>query len=94
MPVCLSGHLDDVPACTPQRTTAVNTAGITAEASATEAAGGHYADLTDWFCTTDRCPVIIGNTLVYLDAYHLTPDCAVMLSPAIGALVDRVAAGS
>jgi hypothetical protein len=41
----------------------VNEPGITAEAAAVEAGGGHYADLTELFCTAKRCPVIIGNTL-------------------------------
>ncbi|MGB3481631.1 MAG: SGNH hydrolase domain-containing protein, partial [Mycobacterium sp.] len=66
--------------------------GITAETTATEAGGGHYADLTDLFCTPDRCPVIVGNTLVYLDRNHLTVEYARQLSPAIGALADRALA--
>jgi peptidoglycan/LPS O-acetylase OafA/YrhL len=36
-----------------------------------------------------RCPVIVGNTLVYQDASHLTAQYAHALAPAIGALVDR-----
>jgi len=92
VPICLSSHLDDVPACTPIRSTAVNQLGIAAEAAATQAGGGHYADLTELFCTTDRCPVIIGNTLVYLDESHLTVEYAQLLAPAIGALADRALA--
>ena len=72
VPICLSGHLDDATACSPPRSTAVNQSGIAAEAAATKAGGGQYADLTDLFCTADRCPVIVGNTLVYLDENHLT----------------------
>ena len=34
-----------------------------AEAAATTAGGGQYADLSDLFCTAERCPVIVGNTL-------------------------------
>ena len=67
VPLCLSEHLDDVPACSPRRSTAVNESGIAAESAATKAGGGQYADVTDLFCTTDRCPVIVGNTLVYAD---------------------------
>ena len=92
VPICLSGHLDDVTACSPQRSTAVNQPGINAEAAATEAGGGHYADLTELFCTTDRCPVIVGDTLVYLDQNHLTIEYAQLLAPAIGALADRALA--
>jgi hypothetical protein len=92
VPICLSGYLDDVQACTPRRSTAVNEAGIAAEAAAAEAAGGRYVDLTDLFCTADRCPVIVGNTLVYLDENHMTLEYARALAPVIGALTDRALA--
>ncbi len=45
VPICLSAHLDDATACAPSRSTAVNKTGIAAEAAATEAGGGHYADV-------------------------------------------------
>jgi peptidoglycan/LPS O-acetylase OafA/YrhL len=89
VPICLSGYLDDVQACTPPRSTAVNPSGIAAEAAATAAGGGQYADLTDLFCTAARCPVIVGNTLVYLDENHVTLEYSRLLAPVIGALADR-----
>ena len=92
VPICLSGHLDDARACAPARSVAVDESGIAAEAAATKAGGGHYADLTDLFCTAERCSVIVGNTLVYLDSNHLTLDYARALAPAMGTLADRVLA--
>jgi len=92
VPICLSGHLDDARACSPARSEAVDQGGIDSEAVATRAGGGHYADLTELFCTTDRCPVIVGDTLVYLDQSHLTIEYTRQLSPAIGTLVDRALA--
>jgi SGNH domain (fused to AT3 domains) len=94
VPICLSGHLDDATACAPSRSAALNQAGIAAESAATTAGGGHYADLTEVFCTSDRCPVIVGNTLVYLDKGHLTIEYSRLLAPVIGALADRVLAHS
>jgi hypothetical protein len=95
VPVCLSGHLDDATACSPPRSTAVNEPGIAAESAATNAAGGQYADITKLFCTTDRCPVIVGNTLVYLDwSGHLTLEYSRLLAPVMGALADRALAHS
>jgi peptidoglycan/LPS O-acetylase OafA/YrhL len=94
VPICLSGHLDDARACAPSRSAAVNQSGIAAEAAATEAGGGQYADVTNLFCSTDRCPVIVGNTLVYLDWSHVTLDYARLLAPAIGTLADRALATS
>ena len=67
VPICLSGHLDDATACSSPRSTAVNQAGIATESAATKAGGGQYDDLTELFCTADRCPVIVGNTMVYFD---------------------------
>jgi hypothetical protein len=92
VPICLSGYLDDVPACTPQRSAAVNESGIAAEAAAAEAGSGQYADLTNLFCTAERCPVIVGDTLVYLDDNHMTLEYARLLAPALGALTDRALA--
>ncbi|MBB3752995.1 peptidoglycan/LPS O-acetylase OafA/YrhL [Mycolicibacterium sp. BK634] len=89
VPICVSGHLDDVTACALSRSSAVNQTGITAEAAATAAGGGQYADLSDLFCTAERCPVIVGNTLVYLDVSHLTLQYSRVLTPAIAALADR-----
>ncbi|OBI49044.1 acyltransferase [Mycobacterium sp. E796] len=92
VPVCLSGHLDDATACSPSRSAAVNESGIAAEAAATKAGGGQYADLTELFCTADRCPVIVGNNLVYFDNVHLTIEYARLLAPVIGALAERALA--
>ena len=91
-PDCLSAHLDDATACSPPRSTAVNEPGIAAESAATQAGGGRYADLTGLFCTAQRCPVIVGNTLVYFDRGHMTLEYPRVLAPAIGALADRALA--
>lgn len=90
VPICLSGHLDDATACSPPRSTAVDESGITDESAATKAGGGQYADVTELFCTADRCPVIVANTLVYPDEDHLTAEYARVLAPVIGLLADRV----
>ena len=89
VPECLSKHLDDAMACSASRPAAVNAPGIAAESAATEAAGGRYDDLTELFCTTDRCPAIVGNTMVYVDSSHLTFEYSRRLAPVIGALADR-----
>ncbi|WP_370462693.1 acyltransferase family protein [Mycobacterium sp. Marseille-P9652] len=91
-PFCLSSHLDDATACSSPRSTAVDEAGIAAESAAIKAAGGQYADLSDLFCTAERCPVIVGNALVYQDENHVTAEYARLLAPLIGALADRALA--
>jgi hypothetical protein len=91
-PACLSGHLDDATACAPTRAIAVNEPGIAAEQAATTAAGGQFADLTSLFCTADRCPLIIGNDLVFRDDNHITVSYARTLAPVVAALADRALA--
>jgi hypothetical protein len=88
VPDCLSVHLDDATACSPARSTAVDQTGIEAETAATKAGGGHYADMTELFCTSKRCPAIVGNTLVYQDFNHATREYTRLLAPVIGALTD------
>ncbi|MEV4238794.1 acyltransferase family protein [Nocardia sp. NPDC049737] len=92
VPVCLSEHIDDPAACTPARPVAVDDAGIGAEQAAAIAGGGQYADLTALFCTTARCPLIIGDNLVYRDDNHLTVGYARTLGPVIAALADHALA--
>jgi peptidoglycan/LPS O-acetylase OafA/YrhL len=92
VPTCLSAHLTDASACSPPRSQAVNDAGIAAEKAATTANGGHYADLTPLFCTAQRCPVVVGNDLVFRDDNHVTIAYAQTLAPVIGALADQALA--
>jgi hypothetical protein len=92
VPDCLSGHLDDATDCTPPRSTALNESGIAAETAATEAGGGRYVDLTELFCTAQRCPVIVGNTLVFRDDNHITAEYAQLLSPVMAHLAESALA--
>ena len=84
--------MDNATACSPARSDGLNDAGIAAEAAATAAGGGQYAELSELFCTADRCPVIVGNTLVFRDDNHVTTEYAQVLAPLLAELVDRVLA--
>ncbi len=86
VPTCVSGHMDDALACAPERSIAMNHDGIAAEAAAVRAGGGQYADLGEYFCTDQRCPVIIGNTLVFRDDNHITAEYAQLMSPVLAEL--------
>ncbi|MEU7632181.1 acyltransferase family protein [Nocardia sp. NPDC049220] len=92
VPTCLSAHIDDASACAPTRSEAVNDVGIAAERAAATVDGAQYADLTSLFCTEARCPLIVGNNLVYRDDNHLTVSYARTLAPVIGMLADRALA--
>lgn len=46
--------------------------------------GSKLIDLTKYYCTSDRCPSIIGNVIVYRDAGgHLTATFAKTLGPIV-----------
>jgi len=94
VPDCLAIHLNDATACSPPRWKAVNQPVIATESAATKAGGGQYVDLTELFCTAYRCPVIVGNSLVYLDEVHLSLQYSRLLAPVMGALADRALAHS
>jgi len=84
VPVCLSAHLDDAVACAPVRSEALFAPGVARESAATIRAGGQYADLAPLFCTTQRCPVIVGANLVYRDDNHITVVYARAVAPVLG----------
>lgn len=86
VPTCLSAHLDDATACAPERSVALNDTGIAAEAAAVRAGGGQYARLDQYFCTDRRCPMIVGNTLVFRDDNHITAEYAQLLAPVLANL--------
>ena len=88
VPTCVSAHMDNAAECSPARTVALNDAGIAAEAAATAAGGGQYAGLSELFCTADRCPVIVGNTLVYRDDNHVTTEYARVFAPLLAEHVE------
>ncbi|WNG95700.1 acyltransferase family protein [Mycobacterium sp. ITM-2016-00318] len=92
VPTCVSAHMDDAAACAPPRTDGLNDAGIAAEAAATAAGGGQYAKLSELFCTAERCPVVVGNTLVYRDDNHITTEYAKVLVPLLTEMVERALA--
>ncbi|WP_245234032.1 acyltransferase family protein [Mycobacterium sp. PS03-16] len=87
VPSCVSDHMDDVVACSPDRGIALHANGIAAEAAAVHGAGGRYADLGELFCTAQRCPVIVGGLLVYRDDNHITGEYAQWLTPAMAEIL-------
>jgi peptidoglycan/LPS O-acetylase OafA/YrhL len=83
---CVSGHLDDVRACNSPVRVAVQRPSLrqmVAEAAIRE--GVVVVDPIDWFCTTNTCPAVVGNVLVYRDASHIARAYAATLSPLLAA---------
>jgi hypothetical protein len=84
VPDCLSTHMSDVKACTTERDHAIFQPRIKA-AELALAAQDHVntIDPTSWFCTPTRCPVIVGNIMVYRDDGHVTPQWSRFLAPVL-----------
>jgi hypothetical protein len=40
-------------------------------------------DLTQYYCTVDRCPMVVGNVIVYQDTNHISATYMRTLAPAI-----------
>ena len=49
--------------------------------------GAEVLDVSNWLCATERCPVIVGNILVWRDSNHITTRFADWLIPLIDAAV-------
>jgi peptidoglycan/LPS O-acetylase OafA/YrhL len=92
VPTCVSAHMDNAIACAPSRAEGLNDAGMAAESAATAAGGGQYVDLSGLFCTAGRCPVIVGNTLVFRDDNHITTEYARVLAPLLTEMIERALA--
>jgi peptidoglycan/LPS O-acetylase OafA/YrhL len=48
-----------------------------------------YVDMTDWYCTADSCPAVVGGVVVHRDPTHLTATYATTLAPFLGARIAR-----
>ena len=83
--VCLSAHLTDTKACGANRTEALGAPARAGEAAAARATGVTYIDLTDYMCNAQTCDPILGNTLVYRDAHHITTAFSRAMAPLLGA---------
>ena len=82
---CLSEHMGSATACNNRRERAIDAGRTAAEAAAAAATGARQIDPTDWLCTPQACPVMLGNTLLYRDADHLTTSGVTLLTPLLEA---------
>jgi hypothetical protein len=85
IPECLAGNLHSVPACVSTREYAVRPERLQIEAELATQFGAHFTDTSDWLCTPQACPVILGDLLLYRDRNHLTPPAAEALAPLLAA---------
>ncbi|MCG2621568.1 acyltransferase [Arthrobacter sp. I2-34] len=70
-PDCVAQHYEDPQACDQPRRKGLDGQDLTREA-AKLAPGARVVDLSDAFCGTKVCPMVIGNVLLYADKNHVT----------------------
>ncbi|MGL5810092.1 MAG: SGNH hydrolase domain-containing protein [Nocardioides sp.] len=82
VPECLATHLDDVGACnTPVPATNPFDGRKDAVRASLDEIGVPAIDPERWLCSSQECPAIVGNLLVYRDDSHLTATFSRWLAP-------------
>ena len=84
VPSCLALHSDDFGLCARPVSSIPRDWHLVDERVAAEA-GATFIDPTQWLCTSDSCPAVIGSYLVYWDEEHLS-------EPFSASLAGRIAA--
>jgi hypothetical protein len=89
VPECLSVHPRAVQTCAQSRERAAGSDRRTKMAKAAGKAGAVVVDTVPWFCTPTKCPVVVGNILVYRDGSHISMAYVRLLAPL---LAERIKA--
>ena len=87
VPDCLSEHPDDATECVTDLEGAVpHPERREAAMEAAFEAGAEVIDPIPWICDTEtaKCPVVVGNLLVYRDSNHLAARFVAELAPQVG----------
>ena len=81
VPQCVVNNLRNVQNCINDRSSAVKPDRIAVEGDLAAKYGALMVPTTDWLCTADGCPVIIGDILMYRDWNHLSTVAVGFLAP-------------
>jgi peptidoglycan/LPS O-acetylase OafA/YrhL len=90
LPGCVAAHLDDVSQCSfefdraysyPDRHAAL--------VSTLRDAGIRTTDPAPWLCTSESCPPVVGNVLVYRNDSHITVPYSTWLAPVLRPLLRK-----
>lgn len=81
VPGCVGSHRNDLRVCANSRADAVKTARLLPVAATAVEHGATYYDVSNWFCTQEICPVVIGGIVVFRDEHHITDTFARYRAP-------------
>ena len=88
VPICLSGNPNSVQNCTFLREVAFNPQTYEVLKGVWSSETSRFVDLTDWFCTAQICPVVIGKMVVYRDISHISSAYALALTNVLQREID------
>jgi hypothetical protein len=95
IPDCMSNNLGDATKCMFLRKDVYSFPGRhEAIAKTLKAINITTVDPIDWFCTSRKCPPVVGNYLVYRDASHVSTPYSRWLAPATAGLFAPKSNGS
>jgi hypothetical protein len=81
VPDCLAQHPTSEQKCAQKTSTAASSPRRAMFAKAVRSAGATVVDPMPWFCSLSRCPVVVGNIMVYMDDSHISTTYARLLTP-------------
>lgn len=87
---CVAQHPDDPEVCSSPRSTALPSDPVAEAAAALEHPNVSVVDLSDRFCTAERCFAVIGGVPVYYDSDHMSRSYSLSLSDALAEALPRV----
>ena len=90
VPGCVAAHAHSADRCTRARTDAIKSSRLEVERAVAAADDASFVPTGDWLCGATRCPVIIGDVLVYRDDNHMTADGSALLAPYIDAALTAM----
>jgi len=88
-PLCLADY-PNVQMCDTPNPNPAKPGQQAAERAAASAANVLYVDPTKWLCTSTACSPVVGNFIVYYDAFHLSCTYAAFLSGVLQAALNKV----
>ena len=94
VPTCLSEHPEEIEVCEPGAPGNSETAVAATIREITAERGVGTIDPRPWLCVENRCPVVVGDILVYRDSHHLSDTFVRWFTPvldrAIGPYIDSL----
>jgi hypothetical protein len=94
VPDCVAAHISSVRSCTTGRGAATLLPAVKSQELRIAAQENvDSIDPTSWFCTRRRCPVIVGNILLYRDRAHMVPAWSRFIAPVLADAIVPVVRG-